>query len=205
MAVAPITVCIGTFGDEQVWSALAHDRAMVSVDRQTLRPDNLIWSHGPDLHSARNDAASRARTEWLCFLDADDELDPHYLEAMTQAITELDMADWLLQPATLGVHPDGHEDADAVLIPPKPLLDGNFLVIGTLVRRAQFERLGGFCDFPLYEDWDLWLRCFLDGASVHQVPGAIYRVHVNATGRNSADRALQVRIYQQIRNRHLVR
>lgn len=205
MPVAPITVCIGTFGDQQIWSALAHDRAMASVDRQTLRPDNLIWCHAPDLHTARNEAAAQARSEWLCFLDADDELDPHYLEAMTQAVTYLDVADWLLQPATLGVHPDGHEDPTPVMIPPKPLLDGNFLVIGTLVRRAQFERLGGFCDFPLYEDWDLWLRCFLDGASISQVPAAIYRVHVNTAGRNSASRALQLRIYHQIRSRHLVR
>jgi glycosyltransferase involved in cell wall biosynthesis len=205
VTTAPITVCIGTFGNEQIWSALAHDRAMASVDRQTLPPENLIWCHGPDLHSARNQAAARVRSDWLCFLDADDELDAHYLEAMTRAVTDLGVADWLLQPATLGVHPDGHEDPFPVLIPPKPLLDGNFLVIGTLVRRAQFDRLGGFCDFPLYEDWDLWLRCFLDGASISQVPAAIYRVFVNEAGRNSADRATQLRVYHQIRSRHLVR
>jgi glycosyltransferase involved in cell wall biosynthesis len=205
MAQAPITVCIGTFGDQQIWSALAHDRAMASVDRQTLPPAALQWCHGENLHDARNAAAARATSEWLCFLDADDELDPAYLEAMASAIADFDGMDMLLQPATLGVHPDGHEDPFPVVIPTKPLLDGNYLVIGTLVRREQFCRVGGFCDFPLYEDWDLWLRCWLDGATVLAVPSAIYRVHVNENGRNSAVRAIQMRAYHQVRNQYVHR
>ena len=205
MTTAPITVCVGTFGNEQIWSALAHDRAMASVDRQTLPPEHVRWCHGPDLHTARNMAASQSDSEWLCFLDADDELGPHYLEAMTEAITRLDDNDWLLQPATLGVYPDGSEDPSPVLIPQKPLLDGNYLIIGTLVRRSQFERVGGFYDLPMYEDWDLWLRCSLGGAEVLQVPAAIYRVHVNTDGRNSPSRSVQISAYHQVRSQYLHR
>jgi glycosyltransferase involved in cell wall biosynthesis len=199
---APITVCIGTYGDRTHWSTLAHERAMPSVDRQTIRPANLLWSHGPDLHTARNTAAEAARSDWLCFLDADDELDPFYLEAMTAATAKLASGDHLLQPATLGIHPDGHEDPEATLIPPKPLLDGNYLVIGTLLRRAQFQRVGGFWNWPIYEDWDLWLRCRRDGATILPVADAIYRVHVNTNGRNSNDRATQLATYHRIRAQH---
>ena len=81
MTTAPITVCVGTFGNEQIWSALAHDRAMASVDRQTLPPEHVRWCHGPDLHTARNMAASQSDSEWLCFLDADDELEADCIEA----------------------------------------------------------------------------------------------------------------------------
>jgi GT2 family glycosyltransferase len=198
---APITVCIGTFGDRARWSALAHDRAMISVDHQSLGPENLVWCHADTLDNARNHAAGAAKSEWLCFLDADDELDPGYLAAMTGAVQN-EPADALIQPATLGVHLDGHEDAAPVLIPAKPLLDGNYLIIGTLVRREQFQRVGGFRAWPLYEDWDLWIRCWLDGATIRTAPSAIYRVHVNPAGRNSADRATALRTYHQIRSQY---
>lgn len=208
MPKAPITVCIGTYGDYATWSDMVDRRAMPSVERQTLPAAAIRWVHGATLHEARNVAAETARpahsrSEWICFLDADDELDEHYLEAMTEAIAKLEDGAWLLQPATLGVHPDGHEDPHPVVIPAKPLLDGNFLVIGTLLRQEQFHRLGGFGNWPIYEDWDLWIRCWRDGAATRPVPEAIYRVHVNSSGRNSAGRSAQVRTYNEIRRQYL--
>lgn len=200
-ATVPITVCIGTYGDHGHWSALAA-RAMASVERQTVRPDNVRWFHGTKLHEARNCAAHGEQAEWLCFLDADDELDERYLEAMYATVSGLDEPA-LVQPATLGVYPDGREDAAAVLIPAKPLFDGNYMVIGTLVRRDQFQRLGGFREWPCYEDWDLWIRCWLDGAKLLSCPNAIYRVHVNEVSRNNCDRAQQIAVYNAIRNAHL--
>lgn len=194
-----IAVCIGTFGSVE-WALRAERRAAPSAERQTVRPQQVIHYHGADLRAARNGAAGRAKTEWLCFLDADDELDPGYIEAMSMAA--MDAGDALLQPATLGVYPDGREDAHPVVIPGKPLLDGNFMVIGTLIRREQFDRLGGFGDWPIYEDWDLWIRAWRDGARLVAVPDAIYRVYVNSGGRNAGERSEQIRVYNQIRTLH---
>jgi GT2 family glycosyltransferase len=206
--ISNIAVCIATYGDYSHWSKMVDAHAYPSAERQTVRPAAIRWIHGSTLHDARNEAAedvARRRTakavEWLCFLDADDELDPHYIEAMSAALTDR-KGDWLLQPATLGVHPDGREDPYPVVIPPKPLLDGNFMVIGTLIRRDQFLRLGGFADWAYCEDWDLWIRAWRDGAGLEPVPEAIYRVHVNPNSRNNGDRATQVRIYNQIRSQY---
>ena len=212
--IVPIGVYISTYGDQAAWRPLA-ERAMASVDRQTVSPCHYCWHHGDNLHTVRNAAAMgpdrpqwvierglAPDAEWLCFLDADDELDPQYIEAMAQAIDGLE-GDWLLQPATLGIHPDGHEDPTPVVIPRKNLLDGNFMVISTLIRKSQFERLGGFADWPYAEDWDLWIRAWRDGAQFQAVPDAVLRVHVNPNGRNSGDRATQVRVYNQIRNQYL--
>lgn len=203
-----IAVCIGTYGNYKKWSTVVHERARPSAERQTVTPATVRWIHGATLHEARNQAARYAathhNTEWLCFLDADDELDPGYLEAMSRAAADT-KDDWLLQPATLGVHPDGREDPYPVVIPAKPLLDGNFMVIGTLVRADQFQRVGGFANWDYCEDWDLWIRCWRDGAQMKPVPEAVYRVHVNATGRNNCDRATQVRVYNQIRRQYVGR
>jgi GT2 family glycosyltransferase len=202
MTTVPIRVCIGTYGDRDTWQPLAH-QAMRSVDEQTVKAASSFWVHGPDLHTARNTAALQlpGGHEWLCFLDADDELDCEYLDAMAEVAGRC-AGPVLIQPSTLGIHPDGTEDSHPVLIPPKPLIEGNYLIIGTLIRFDQFERLGGFDDWSIYEDWDLWLRAVIDGALVVSAPDAIYRVHVNPGGRNNAPRGQQLDTYQRIRHRH---
>lgn len=199
--ICTIAVCTGTYGDETIWGPLAQ-RAGASVDRQTVGPAWYNHTHSETLQNARNTAAGTGEADWLCFVDADDELDPRYLEAMAGAVEGLE-GDWLVQPATLGVYPDGREDPHPVVIPRKNLLDGNFMVVSTLIRKSQFERLGGFDDWPYCEDWDLWIRAWRDGAQFVAVPAAVLRVHVNPNSRNSGDRSTQVRVYHQIRDRHL--
>jgi glycosyltransferase involved in cell wall biosynthesis len=204
-AANSIAVCVGTFGAAH-WESTARTWALPSVDAQRELPARWTWCHGPNLQVARNTAARPPGclddTDWLCFLDADDELDPGYIEAMAAATQDL-TGDWLLQPATLGVYPDGSEDPHPVVIPRRRLLDGNFMVISTLIRTEQFHRLGGFHDWHLYEDWDLWLRAERDGARFTAVPEAILRVHVNPGGRNTPDRLTQIRVYNQIRSQHV--
>jgi GT2 family glycosyltransferase len=197
-----IAVCVGTFGDTEPWESAARRWALPSVEAQRVPARRTTWCHGTDLQQARNTAAEDTpHAGWLCFLDADDELDPGYLEAMAAAADGLE-GDWLLQPATLGIYPDGREDHHPVVIPPKHLLDGNYLVISTLIRSEQFTRIGGFGDWPIYEDWDLWIRAVIDGARIRVVPEAVLRVHVNPTGRNNGDRNTQLRVYQQIRHHY---
>lgn len=196
-----ISVIIGTYGDIGHWSELAR-RAVRSAQAQTFEPEGIYYNHGLSLHEARNEAAERAAGEWLCFLDADDELHPDYLRHMTVAIESSSMGwDLLLQPATLGVV-NGREDPVSCVIPKKPLLDGNYMVIGTVVRRSSFLYAGGFRDFPCYEDWDLWIRMALNGARHVAVPLAVYRVHVSQGSRNNGSRDEQVQVYKRIRNEH---
>lgn len=197
----PIGVYVATFGDRDTWEPLAA-RALVSIERQTVQPCQCLWYHGVSLHEARNTMGlGPDRPEWLCFLDADDELDPHFIEAMAAAVDGL-KGDWLLQPATLGVYADGREDCEPTLIPRTHLLTRNFMVISTLIRRSQFQRLRGFEDWPILEDWDLWLRAWRDGARYLAVPDAILRVHVNDTGRNSSRFAQAGVVCDAIRERH---
>ena len=71
-----VTTIVATFGNQRVWVPLA-EKAAASVDH-----GEVIRYHGKTLADARNTAARRATTEWLCFLDADDSLAPGYMEAM---------------------------------------------------------------------------------------------------------------------------
>lgn len=188
-----VTVVVGTFGEESVWEPLAR-RAMASVERQTVLPDEILWVHRDSLQEARNTGAEMAGTEWLIFLDADDELDQGYVEAMLRAPGDL------RRPMTLGVYEDGSEDAAPIFIPRKPLLEANFIVIGAMCRREQFLRLGGFDDYPMLEDWALWLKMACDGAEIADAHGAIYRVHVRPDSRNTGGN-LANKTYSRIQSR----
>jgi len=176
-----ISVIIGTFGDDS-WRTLA-ERARMSAEEQSVRPDEIIMSHEPSLSLARNRPAERAVGDWLIFLDADDQLDYSYIQAMKDRIVELSGENYLIQPSTLGVV-DGVEDDEPVLIPSKDIHMGNWMVIGTAVRRDVFLDAGGFPDLPCWEDWALWARCIHNGAKTTTCPRAIYRVNVHPGSRN---------------------
>lgn len=194
------SVIVGTYGDDR-WKVRA-EQALASAHDQTFPAVDVIHVHGDTLADARNTGALRANGEYLIFLDADDELDCNYLASMNHARFEaagvLSHPTWLFQPSTLGLV-DGREDPEAVLIPERPLHTGNFMVIGTAVQRQLFLDVGGFKDWPMYEDWCLWIRCWQKEAGFWKVPDAIYRVHVFEGSRNQGIRAEQVRYFNEIR------
>lgn len=184
-----VTVIVGTFGPPE-WVELAESRAVPSVEAQGVP---VIHRHRLSLAGARNDGAAEAGTEWLCFLDADDELAPGYFDAMAAASADL------RGPAVTYIH--GTREDPPKLWPECDLRDGNYLLIGTLVRKAMFKAVGGFKTWPLYEDWCLWQRCAKTGATIELVPEAIYRAHVRSASRNrEPGRRERLRWHHEIRD-----
>lgn len=195
--VSDVSIVVGTFG-----SSLWHDlgvETLASLSSQTVKPKESFHIHSASLAEARNSGAELSTSKWLIFLDADDRLDDRYVEAMF----ENDDESTLRQPATLGVYPDGSEDDEAVLIPERPLIQSNFLVIGTMCLRQDFIDVGGFDpDLPVLEDWDLWLRIYkYRNAIIGKRPNAIYRIGVNQNSRNQ-NSSLHGRYYQRIRRKY---
>lgn len=176
-----VTVIVGTFGAEK-WRTLAMTRAIPSA---MALGAPVIHVHGNTLHEARNEGAARAMTPWLCFLDADDELEAGFLDAMAAGTADLRApsvrygANHQWRDAAMP-RVAGHEHACTA----DCLVDGNWLVIGTLIERSRLLDVGGFRNFEWSEDWDLWLRCYLAGATVEAIPDAVYVAHVNPRSRN---------------------
>ena len=193
-----ISVVVGTFGDDS-WIELAKD-ARSSVDAQTMKPASFHHVHADTLHEARNSGAAQAAGEWLCFLDADDKLDPSFIESMELKISETNNVSALLQPSHRYNEDNPGGKAGKILMhKPIDIKLGNFLIIGTLVKKDMFMRAGGFRDLQLYEDWDLWIRCFKDGAEHFSAPEAIYDISVRKNSRNNPDKRTQIKISNQIR------
>lgn len=180
-----VTVAIATFGELR-W--LDQARRAVAAAEQLGVP--IVVAHGRALHEARNAALSMVRSEWVCFLDADDELEVGYFDAMSTMTADL------RAPAVRyirGAHAArpyvprvaGHDhECNADCLP-----FGNWLIVGTVARTDLIRRVGGWWDWPMYEDWCLWLRCHLAGATVEAVPDAVYRAYVHTNSRNRAPSA----------------
>ena len=119
--------------------------------------------------AARNTGISKARYEWLLFLDADDWISPAYLERMTRELGS-DQALHAVHCAYARVAADGTEIVDSYQAPSGDLFP-------TLARRAAFPvhacivRKGVVNDVGRFEvslrtctDWDLWQRIARTGA-----------------------------------------
>lgn len=201
MKTSDISVIVATYGDSE-WMDKA-EKAAHSAYEQSLQPANIHMVHASDLATARNLGAKKAETEWLCFLDADDLLDSKYLESMQESIDSIDGKDYLIQPSTM-MKKDGNILKFPHLIPARNIYDGNWMVIGTLVRKDSFLEVGGFSDqWPIYEDWDLWIRCVRGGSKYITQEKAIYIVNVNEGSRNNQDPKYQKHYYDLIRKQYV--
>jgi glycosyltransferase involved in cell wall biosynthesis len=171
-----VTIIVTTWGHPS-WVGLASRVAIPSVADQAR-----IYHHHAEgaasAGAARNEAVEIADPqEWICFLDADDELAPGYVDAMERANLQRDD---LGTPALQlpGETPRCLEDRD--------ILAGlNPCPIGTLIHRSMFEEAGQFWGEPAWEDWSLFRRAVLSGAYVHFVPDAVYIANSTSNGRNS--------------------
>lgn len=204
-----VSILICTHGDRH-WEERA--QAAVKSAEGQMQPREVVQFHMDDgtLAEVRNGAARMATGDWLCFLDGDDTLAVGYLATMRTVMRHWNLArpgdlrenPLLLVPALQQVDTAG--DVGLAKIPDweRLLIDLNCGVIGTLVPRRLFLEVGGFHEWPVYEDWDLWLRCVRAGARLVPVPDAVYRARVNPAGRNVKDPAVCSRTYQLIRAAH---
>lgn len=162
-----VTVCIATYGNDSYWRPL-REVAAKSAQSQSV-PCDLVFSHIPDSDArncgpSRNIAAEKATTEWLLFLDADDTIERDCVENL------------LAMPGDVRVPAISCQRVDGSWTEHKRLSGRFAWVIGSLVRRSDFNRLGGFRPRVWGEDSEFWLRCELSGLKFSHSDDAVYRV-----------------------------
>jgi len=179
-----VSIAICTFGDEK-WERLARERALPSAEAQDV---SVMMVHGTSLAEARNEALADCDSEFLIYLDADDELEPGYVEAMLAGTGDV------RAPSVRRVR-DG-KPRSRIYMPRVHrhrhicrgdcLNDGNWITVGAMAKTSLLCDIGGWRDIPVYEDYDLWLRCWRAGANIQPCPEAIYRYWISEGSRNNA-------------------
>jgi glycosyltransferase involved in cell wall biosynthesis len=149
------------------------------ADRLRLRVVDA-YEH-PGAGYASNIGASRASAQKLLFVDADDEVAPGYISAMTAALDRHDFVTSGFDEDTLnpewvrGAHGPAWRPAGEPLTDQFGVLPNAGASIG--IARSVFESVGGFPgELPRMYDiamsWDVQFR----GTTLHYVPEAVYRV-----------------------------
>lgn len=186
---APVAVAVADDGSSDDTA----QRARRWQGRLPIEVVRLERNVGPG--PARHRAILATDASLLALLDADDLWFPDHLETMAAAyerdrglVTAREFA-W--------IQGRGIDLARRRAKPPIPtgpreqlvaLLQHNYVSFG-FFPRALYERVGGFRDFPVGEDWDLWIRMLRSGATLTEASHvtALHRVRAGSLSVDPAD------------------
>jgi len=115
---------------------------------------------------ARNKGVRAATTEWIAFLDSDDEWLPHHLETVLGHVQGHVLATTAAMSS--GGRWKGSPHPGAVALRPPSMLVPSDLVVtsATVVSRQAVEDAGFFRPLPRAQDMDLWIRVLETGPGV---------------------------------------
>jgi glycosyltransferase involved in cell wall biosynthesis len=169
-------------------------RALDSISRQTLRAAAVVIETDNGrlgAAKARNRALESVRTEYVAFLDDDDEFLPDHLKLCARYAT-LSGVD-VVYPGYEVV--DGEDPVNCFGLPFDAglLRRRNFIPVTVLARTELVRAAGGFQERTdehgdPCEDWGLWLAMLDRGATFGHLPQRTWRWHLGDTTRGRPDR-----------------
>jgi glycosyltransferase involved in cell wall biosynthesis len=176
-------------------------RLLADLNRPRTR---VVHSERRGLPGARNFGARHAGGRYLCMVDADDLLEPTYLERSLAAIeSRPDVAfasHWL---RAFGDEAWDWTPADCGF---PALLHANTVNGAALLRREVFDRVNGFDESMLdgCEDWEFWIRVVDAGYAGVIIPEFLFRYRRRADSMSRAMHAVpgMPALYRQLVERH---
>ncbi len=159
------------------------------LERAGLGGLRVVYREGPHLAGDnRNFGISMARGRYVCCLDADDLLDPAYLEV---AVFLLEF--WGLDFVSPSVQNFGQNRERWIVGQPAwpAILRSNQVSTVAVFRKEIWETIGGYRDWGkgkdyVPEDWDFWIRAVAAGfrGLSLELPLMLYRVRPGSLSRN---------------------
>ena len=131
----------------------------------------------------RNFGIEKASGRYICCLDADDTLDPTYLE---KAIFYLETYGYDIVSTAINFVGAKKGQIDTLEYPDlTDMVNGNHVLTCAVFLKQLWDSVGGYFDVGIgkhhiAEDWDFWLRLAAKGARIHNISGEYlfnYRIH----------------------------
>jgi Glycosyl transferase family 2 len=164
------------------------DRAVASAEAQTTRPAALLLE--PDLNregsaATRNRALAKVGTEWVLWLDSDDQLMPWAVQVLTEAQAATG-ADVVSGGAWIPQAPDHREPVQVPepgWISPETVTARSVLHVTSLIRTDLLREAGGFqfrrCPVSnmMLDDYGAYASMAEHGATFWRVPETVLIWH----------------------------
>lgn len=185
-----VTVVVPTCGSRE-WELMG-DSAAANAERLGSK---VIRVHLPDgtVSEARNAGLHQVKTKYVVFVDADDDLDIKYFDnvelgadVIATAIQYSDMIGPQIPRVWLHEHQGYKPHAGPCVGDCLP--DGNYIHIGAFINVKAALAVGGFGEYPVYEDWALYLAMQQNGATFDTHYASVYLANTrhNEHHRNKA-------------------
>lgn len=150
---------------------------------------------------ARNYAIRQSKGELLLPIDADNTITPGFISYAVDIISK--------DPSIKAVIPRadfiGDRSGDWILPPFSLKLLARKSIIDTcaLYRRADWERVGGYCtEIIAREDWDFWISVLKDGGKVVKSDEICLHYRIRKDSKRISDRSLQKHVIKVLNKRH---
>ena len=171
------------------------DGETAEILRKLKRPrTRVLFQERSNLVGAnRNFGISSATGRYICCLDADDTIEPTYLE---KAVYLLESHRYDLVSTGIRFFGARQGTIDVLAVPTlRDMTIGNHVTTCAVFRRTLWELNGGYFDTGMgrdhvAEDWDFWLRLAAGGARIRNIAGEQlfnYRVHSGASLSSASD------------------
>lgn len=177
------------------------------IQNLQYEPKMILHTDHVGPSAARNKGIAAATGDFILPLDADDLIEPGYIEtAMNIMVVRPEVGIVYCHADLFGEASGPWELADYSL---KAELLDNCIFVTSLFRKADWEAVGGFCeDFKAgMEDYDFWLSIIGLGREVVQLPETLFHYRIKPASRTTrfmhsyADvQETYVRLYQRHRD-----
>lgn len=159
----------------------------------------LVQQDNKGLAAARNTGFSKAKTGWVIPLDADDRIEPKFIEK-TLEMQEGTSADVVYTDVTT----DNYGFVN-MQFQPNHLTVRNTVVCTCLTRKDLWEKVGGYDESMRlgFEDWEFWIRCVQAGGRfVKADGGSLFYYHDADQSMLNESFKKQEQIISYMRSRH---
>ena len=162
------------------------DAATNALLEKYSRPKTtVIHTENQGVCAARNTAIKAAAGKYILPLDADDKIEPTYLEKAVNVFDNHPETGVVWCKADFFGTQKGEWDLKPFSL--KQIMNNGCVFVTAMFRKSDWERVGGYNVNMVHslEDWDFWLSFVEQGLSFYQIPEILFHYRQHAVSRTT--------------------